>query len=240
MRLLRQTLCDRCGTRARRSLILRWLIRTIGAVAAIILCYVGAAAIGGLVGGSLLPTHPGTPTQTIALIVGPVHTDILLPLIPATRAAFAFAETDGLPISHPNAQWLITGWGARGVYTTFGDWGDVRLPILLRAATGDSAVIRLDVAGAFDTTGVALIPVTDAQLASLTQTIASSMIGAALPDAGFTDTDRYYPATGRFHMLRTCNVWVGETLRSAGIAFGVWTPMPFAMRLSLWRFHSLG
>jgi uncharacterized protein (TIGR02117 family) len=221
-------------------LIRRWLVRSLGAIGAVIALYLIAALIGGLVAGPLAATPPGPPTQSIALIAGPIHTDILLPLTPATRTAFAFAQADGLPISNQNAQWLIVGWGARGVYTTLGDWGDVRLPILLRAVTGDSAVIRLDVAGAFDMTGVATIPVTDAQLATLTQTVRTAMTGAALPDAGFTDTDRYYPATGTFNILRTCNVWVGETLRNAGIPFGIWTPTPTAMRLSLWRFHSPG
>jgi uncharacterized protein (TIGR02117 family) len=220
--------------------LLRAAILFCGSIAALVAIYLLAAIAGGLIAGPTATLPPSTQSQTIALVIGPIHTDVLLPLTPATRAAFAFTEAHGLPITHPDAQWLITGWGARGVFTTMGTWGDVRLPTLLRAVTGDTAVIRLDVAGAFDTTGVAMIPVTDAQLASLTRTIRASMTGAALPDAGFTDTDRYYPAAGYFHMLRTCNVWVGETLRSAGIPFGSWTPTPFAMRLSLWRFHSPG
>lgn len=34
--------------------------------------------------------------------------------------------------------------------------------------------------------------------------------------------------------MRTCNVWVGERLRRAGLPFGNWTPTPQAVRLSLW------
>jgi uncharacterized protein (TIGR02117 family) len=205
--------------------------------AALVAAYLLVAIGGGLIAGPMATLPPGTPTHSIGLVVGPMHTDILLPLTPAIRATFAFAEAGGQPISHPDARWLITGWGARGVYTTMGTWGDVRLPTLLRAVTGDSAVFRLDVAGAFDTAGITMIPVTDAQLSTLTQTIRDGLTTTPLPDQGFTATDRYYPATGTFHIARTCNVWVADTLRAAGIPFGVWTPTPYAMQLSLWRFH---
>ena len=221
---------------------LRRLLRATGllcvSIASGIAVYLVAAVAGGLIAGPAVTPLPGVPAQTIALVAGPIHTDLLLPLTPDIRTAFAFSQGDKLPVSHPNARWLIVGWGARGVYTTLGDWGDVRLPILLRAVTGDTAVMRLDITGAFDMGGVTLIPVTDAQLATLTSTIRASMTDTPLPDHGFTDTDRYYPATGRFHIMRTCNVWVGETLRAAGVPFGIWTPTPYAMRLSLWRFHS--
>jgi hypothetical protein len=28
---------------------------------------------------------------------------------------------------------------------------------------------------------------------------------------------RFYPSTGNFHILRTCNTWVAEALRYAGL-----------------------
>lgn len=56
----------------------------------------------------------------------------------------------------------------------------------------------------------------------------------ALPYAGFTDTDAFFPAVGPFNLTRTCNVGVGERLRAAGLPFGAWTPTPQSVRLSLW------
>lgn len=50
--------------------------------------------------------------------------------------------------------------------------------------------------------------------------------------SGFTDTDMFFAAQGRFHIGRTCNVWVGEMMHAAGLRFGIWTPMPLSVRLS--------
>jgi hypothetical protein len=44
--------------------------------------------------------------------------------------------------------------------------------------------------------------------------------GAAEPidtRAGLYPNSRFYSATGRFHLFRTCNTWVAEALRSAGL-----------------------
>jgi uncharacterized protein (TIGR02117 family) len=227
--------------------ILGWLIRMCGAIAASVALYLLVAILGGLMGGPIRDVPIATRDQSIGLVIGTAHTDLLLPLTPNLRAAFAFADAGGVPVTNPNARWLVIGWGARGVYTTMGTWGDVSLPALWQGAVGDDAVIRMDVLGPIDTSvGVEMIPISAMQLAVLTDAILANLTregtGAPmpLPDAGFTDTDRYYAATGRFHLLRTCNVWMSETLRAAGIPFGIWTPTPYAMRLSLWRFHTPG
>ena len=60
--------------------------------------------------------------------------------------------------------------------------------------------------------------------------------GTGAPDRlaieGYTPTDGFYAAKGRFDLLRTCNVWIGERLRDAGLRFGRWTPMPLSVSLS--------
>ncbi|MBQ0765923.1 MAG: DUF2459 domain-containing protein, partial [Sulfitobacter litoralis] len=56
--------------------------------------------------------------------------------------------------------------------------------------------------------------------------------------AGYTQTDGFFEAKGTFHILRTCNVWIGERLREAGIRFGIWTPMPLSVSLSFDLYQS--
>jgi hypothetical protein len=51
---------------------------------------------------------------------------------------------------------------------------------------------------------------------------------------GFSMTDVFYSAVGRFHVLSTCNVWVGQKQADAGFGLGIWTPTPYAVTLSLW------
>jgi uncharacterized protein (TIGR02117 family) len=184
------------------------------------------------------PDLSGPPAQRIGLIQGPIHTDILFPLTPEIRAQFAFAEAAGVPLNHPNAEWLILGWGSAAFYTTAGTYADITTSAVLTAASGDNAVIRLDALGPLPPLdNLRFLDLSQAQFDALvTQTASAFVSQTRLDHPGFTGTDAFFPAHGHFHLFRTCNVWLGETLRAAGIPFGLWTPANWSVTLSLDRF----
>lgn len=181
------------------------------------------------------PDLSGPPSREIGLIQGPIHTDILLPLTPETRARFAFADAAGVPLNHPDAEWLVLGWGSAAFYTTAGTYADITASAVLTAATGDDAVIRLDAFGALPPLeNLRYMRLSEAQFqALLDQTSAAFVSQTRLDHPGFTGTDAFFPAHGHFSLLRTCNVWLGETFRAAGIPFGLWTPANWSVTLSL-------
>lgn len=185
------------------------------------------------------PDLSGPVTRQIGLLQGPIHTDILFPLTPETRARFAFAEAAGVPLNHPDAQWLVFGWGSAAFYTTAGTYADITASAVLTAATGDDAVIRLDALGPLpEMDNLRFLDISDAQFqALLTQTTAALSSQTKLDHPGLTGSDAFFPARGRFHLFRTCNVWLGETLRASGIPFGLWTPANWSVTLSLNRLH---
>ena len=185
------------------------------------------------------PDLSGPETRQIGLLQGPIHTDILFPLTPETRARFAFAEAAGVPLNHPDAQWLVFGWGSAAFYTTAGTYADITASAVLTAATGDDAVIRLDALGPLpEMDNLRFLDISDAQFqALLTQTTAALSSQTKLDHPGLTGSDAFFPARGRFHLFRTCNVWLGETLRASGIPFGLWTPANWSVTLSLNRLH---
>jgi hypothetical protein len=81
-----------------------------------------------------------------------------------------------------------------------------------------------------------LLHLSEAQFQSLlSQTAATLASEQPLNLPGFTGSDAVFPARGHFSRLRTCNVWLGETLRAAGIPFGLWTPANWSVSLSLTR-----
>ena len=125
---------------------MRRLFRWLSGLAALPALYLMASVLLALVPGPG-PDLSGPASRTIGLLQGPIHTDILLPLPPETRARFAFAETAGVPVNHPQAEWLVFGWGSAAFYTTAGTYADITASAILTAATGDDAVIRLDVLG---------------------------------------------------------------------------------------------
>ncbi|MGB3251248.1 MAG: DUF2459 domain-containing protein [Tabrizicola sp.] len=183
------------------------------------------------------PDLSGPLTRQIGLLQGPIHTDILFPLTPETRARFAFAEAAGVPLTHPDAQWLLLGWGSAAFYTSAGTYADITASAVLTAATGDDAVIRLDALGPLPPLeNLRFLPLSEAQFqALLTQTSAAFASETKLNHPGLTGTDAFFPAHGHFNLFRTCNVWLGETLRASGIPFGLWTPANWSVTLSLNR-----
>lgn len=213
---------------------MRHAFRLLGLILALPLFYLLASLVLAMVPGPG-PDNSGPVTRQIGLLQGPIHTDILFPLTPDTRARFAFAEAAGVPVTHPEAQWLMFGWGSAAFYTTAGTYSDITASAVLTAVTGDAAVIRLDVTGPLPPLeNLRYLQLSEAQYqALLTATLAAFASETPLDHPGFTALDAFFPATGTFHALRTCNVWLGETLRASGIPFGLWTPANWSVGLSL-------
>ena len=142
-------------------------------------------------------------------------------------------------MDHPNAKWLVIGWGARDFYTSTGTYLDIRPRAVWRALTGDAAVMRVDLAGPLPddlpTRSVQLsLSEYDALLVSIESGFARTQAGEPqlLQAQGFSDSDQFYAATGQFHLLETCNAWIGRKLRAAGLPFGWWTPTKYAVSLA--------
>lgn len=197
--------------------------------------------------GALIPAGeqagPGGPAVRVGLLRGPIHYDFLLPVDETTRARFAFAEAQsGVPVSHPDARWLVVGWGSEAFYTTAGTYADITLAAIWTAATGDVAVMRVDALGDLpdDVPGLRWLNLTPAQYARLLTGIDASFARDTagppqpVPVAGLTGSDGFWRGTGQFNLMHTCNDWVGEQLRAAGLRFGWWTPTPQAVTLALW------
>lgn len=216
----------------------RYTLKSLGALALVLACYFGAAVIGAFVPGpsaTLSDQNSDAPGTEILLISGAIHYDFLLPLNDQTRARFDFLGAAGYPLA-PDAQWLVIGWGAREFYTTAGTYSDITAGAVWSALSGDTSVMRVETAG-FLRADLPLTrrTLTVPQYTALLDSIADSFAAPVqkLDHPGFTSTDAFFVANGRFHALRTCNVWVGEMLRRAGLRFGGWTPTPYAVTLSL-------
>ena len=127
------------------------------------------------------------------------------------------------------------GWGSAALYTTAGTYADISAGAVLIAATGDAAVIRLDVTGSLPPLDkLRLLTVPEAQYQALPDRTTAAIASQTAPDhPGFTGLDAFFPDTGTFHVFRTCNVWLDQTLRASGIPFGLWTPANGSVTLSL-------
>ncbi len=215
--------------------VLPILGRLVGAASLVLVLYLGAAAFGGLIQGRTADVAPGQDVE-IGLLFGSIHVDFLLPATQDTRDMLAPLEEAGVPVHDLGVAHFVVGWGARDFYTTAGTYADITLPAVARAVSGDVSVLRVDVVGPISPQAdYPRLRLSAQQYRVLLDEIAATATGPAIPGAGFTPTDGFVEAEGRFHILRTCNTWVGRILRASGVPMGVWTPTPYSLRLSLWR-----
>lgn len=202
-----------------------------------VVLYLCLAVVGALAPSLHDDVGPKTDERWIVLVSGPIHYDILIPIDDDTRAEFAFLADGGVPIDHFGATWLSVGWGSEAFYTTAGSYLDINARAVWRAATGDNAVMRFEVYGALPVhPDLRRVSLSQFQLDAMRHKILSPLgpDPVALPIDGFSATDAFYPARGRFNLLWTCNDWVGSILSGSGLKFGLWTPTPYAVTLSLW------
>ena len=124
----------------------------------------------------------------------------------------------------PEAEFLEIGWGDRDYYQA----SDPGLGLAFKAAFWSSGSI-LHVAGFkgaaedyFPQAEIFEVFLSEEAFQRLIEFIAGTF---SRPDAaapvetrpGLYPNSRFYPATGSFHLFRTCNTWVAQALRSAGL-----------------------
>ncbi|MBS1183707.1 MAG: urease-associated protein [Proteobacteria bacterium] len=206
-----------------------------------------------LVGGAVIPRPLLSPLEAssgsadlrrILVLSGPIHTDIAIPLDDTTRSAFSFLDAAGVPVGHPQARWLIVGWGGRAFYLETPTWADLKPLPVLRALTIDRSVMHVDVAGnaLASQPGVDAFDVDQDSLEKLIAFVAGSFAAetgavAAIPGAAYGAYDRFFEARGFFNVLIGCNTWTASALRAAGLRSGLWTPLPQSLALSLHLFN---
>ena len=131
----------------RTSGLRRWVLRAGLCLFLLPVLYLCANGIGALIPRETPKFTDSGAKIDVLLLAGPIHYDILLPLTAQTQEHLRFAQKAVPSPTHPKAQWVVLGWGSRAFYTTAGDYRDLRLATIWKAATGDSAVLRIDVAG---------------------------------------------------------------------------------------------
>lgn len=206
----------------------RWSLRIVAALAAVALAYGVAGAIGGLI-----PRHAGAvqPHDGVTIWVedNGIHTGLVLPKAAAgIDWGQDFPATDLADPRYAALEYVAIGWGERGFYLGTPTWLDVRPATVLHAAFGsDDTLLHVEHLPR-PTTGPRTRPIilTVATYRRLAATIRASRARQGQAIHGYFAYDAFYPATGRYTALKTCNTWTGDTLAAAGVRVGAWTPFP--------------
>lgn len=157
-----------------------------------------------------------------------VHTDIVMP------ARIGSKDWIGeLDLRDTTARWLAFGWGHKQFYIETPEWKDLKLSTAFNAIffIGETA---LHVSHSINapTTGddCKRVSISKDQYLRLCAVIDSTFkrnsLGTVqiIPVAGYGANDLFYEAHGTYGFANTCNNWVNDALRKAGIRTSLWSP----------------
>lgn len=204
------------------------------ALAALPLAYLLAA-----VTGSLLPVNRGwqepAAGTTIYLRSNGFHVDIVMPA--RAQGLDWSAVLPPSDVSDPPlpVRWYGFGAGERRVYLETPTWGDLTPRTVWAALTGGERVLHVDqtAEAGFELRAIRLRP---EEYRRLWSAIRAEFDGPPrrIDHPGYGSDDAFYTARGRASAVQTCNQWVADRLRLAGVKTSAWTP--FAAGL-MWRYR---
>jgi uncharacterized protein (TIGR02117 family) len=209
------------------------LRRVLGIFALVILGPAALYAAAALGLGALTVNQTFTQTPggvAIAVCSNGVHTDFVLPVRTADVDWSQFFPRADFASPFDRFDQIGIGWGDLAFYKSTPRWRDFNLGIALRAAAGlGPAALHVQYRPApLASEDCARLTISAAQYRRLTEFITGTL-GADLTPvaAGYGASDAFFTASGHFSLFKTCNAWVGQGLRTAGLPAGVWTPLAF-------------
>ena len=233
----------RVRSRQRRRSKISLVGRTLTAILAIPAIYMVASLIGSLVpvnGGWSEPDR-GT---TIYLRDNGIHVDMLLP-----ASAHGLDWGPLLPARHftdppPDPQWFAFGAGERRVYLDTPTWWDISPRTVWAGLTGGDRVMHVErVANPGPRSNMRAIRLRPEEYRRLWASLRAEFdldrhgLPQRIDHPGYWHHDAFYEGRGEADAVSTCNQWVADRLRVAGVETSLWTP--FVQGL-LWRYRKAG
>jgi len=224
--------------RRRKSKAKTWVGRVLAALVAIPALYSLAAVV-----GSLIPVNRGwhEPSEgtTIYIADNGIHSDIVMPVNAQgldwapVIARSDFADAD------PNAGWIAFGSGEQRVYLNTPTWWDITPRTIWSGLAGGHRVMHVEYVSnpRYAVREIRLRPEEYRRLWTAIRadfTLDANGRPRHIAHPGYGCCDTFYRATGKASAIRTCNSWVADRLRLAGVKTSLWPP--FVQGL-VWRYR---
>ena len=203
--------------------VIGWLFLIIG-------LYFFAALIGSLISVNADWREPESGVQIFVETNG-VHTTIILPRRHKDHDWADFLPEDDLPKGQSFGENISFSWGERNFFLETENWSDLRPNIAAKAVFGSNeTLMHIYHYGAIGQgpyhRSLIITPDQHDQLVAIIKAKFEQSGGKAVNALkGYGRRDIFYPSSGYYSPLRTCNVWTGETLAAIGVQTGIWTPM---------------
>jgi uncharacterized protein (TIGR02117 family) len=149
---------------------------------------------------------------------------------------------EGFRSSMRHSKWIAFGSGEERVYLDTPRWRDIRLSTIWAALTGGRRVMHVEYVRdpAYSAREIRLRPEEYRRLwAAVRSDMTLDQRGRAkrLSNPGYGCCDGFFRTGGKASALRTCNSWVADRLRLAGVKTSLWPPFTQGL---LWRYRAAG
>jgi len=226
--------------RKRRSKATRWVRRGLLFVLALPLIYLVAALI-----GSVIPVNSGwaEPDRgtTIYLANNGIHADIVMPVAAQGLDWGPLYPKSDFANTPDSAKWIAFGSGEARVYLDTPRWADIRLSTIWSALAGGKRVMHVEYVAnpSYAARAIRLRPEEYRRLWSAIRAdlIIRGKAADRLPNRGYGCCDAFYRTNGKANAIRTCNSWVADKLRLAGVETSLWPPFVQGV---VWRYRKTG
>ncbi|MFC7536450.1 TIGR02117 family protein [Sphingomonas sp. GCM10030256] len=200
--------------------------------------YLLAALIGAVVPLNSEWNEPGRGT-TVYLRSNGIHVDIVMPAVAQGLDWRPYFPGGHFRAATAQPEWFGFGAGERRVYLDTPTWWDLSPRTLWAGVAGGERVVHVDrtVHPGADLRAIRLRPEEYRRLwaavrAQFVLTGRSQPI--RLDHPGYGPNDAFYEGRGTASAINTCNNWVAQQLRLAGVEVSLWPPFPLGLT---WRYR---
>ena len=214
------------SNRLKRSL--SRILRTSLAATALIMC----VFLAGLIPVNNQFTQPDQGVELL-VVSNAVHADLIMPR--ANEVVDWSRELAGVTFqgNTDTASHVAMGWGDKGFFLETPTWNDLKLSTTANALIWPSdTCVHVSFTKAEYFRDSASVIISQEQYARLVQFVKGTLIqdanGKPIQIAGqsYGATDAFLQSTGTYHILNTCNSWVGRGLKTAGVRTPWFSPLP--------------
>jgi uncharacterized protein (TIGR02117 family) len=167
----------------------------------------------------------------IHILTNGVHTDLVLPYQNQYMDWSKWVNPSQTKSGDSTAVNVAFGWGDKGFYLETKTWDELKFSTAFKAVfyLGSSAMHVSFYKKLRETTSCRKICVSKESYLRLVDHITESFdadsvgVPKQIVGAAFTNHDAFYEAKGKYSLFYTCNTWVNDGLKSAGLKACYWT-----------------
>jgi len=224
--------------RRRKSDIRKWVGRLLLTLLAVPALYLIAAFI-----GSVIPVNRGwiepADGTTIYLADNGIHADIVMPVEAQGLDWSRVVPASDMAAADPGVRWISFGSGEERVYLNTPTWSDITPRTIWSALTGGNRVMHVEYVPSpyYAARQIRLRPEEYRRLWAAIHadfTLDTHGRPKRIAHPGYGPTDAFYRAVGKESAVRTCNSWVANWLRLAGVETSLWPPFQQGL---VWRYR---